>query len=50
MVWEQDWRFATDVCKLLNEMDAQEPLLLNKHDRAWLKAIDRAFRRKVQHV
>jgi hypothetical protein len=50
MVWEQGGRFATDVCKLLNEMDAQEPLLLNKRDRVWLKAIDRAFRRKVKHV
>jgi len=50
MVWEQDWRFAADLCELLNEMDAQAPLLLNKQDRVWLKAIDRAFRRKVQHV
>ena len=43
MVWEQDWRFATDICELLNEMDTQAPLLLNKQDRVWLKEIDRAL-------
>ena len=49
-VWDQDWRLARDVCKLLNEMDAEPRLLLNEHDRVWLKAIDRAFSRKAQYA
>lgn len=49
-VWNQDWRFASDICELLNEMNAEPPLLLNQKDRAWLKAMDRAFGRKVYHV
>ena len=49
-VWNQDWGFASDLCDLLNEMDTQPSLFLNEHDRVWLKAIDRAFRRKVKHV
>jgi hypothetical protein len=50
-VWDQDWTFASEVCELLNEMESDPPLLLNEHDRVWLKAMDRAFgKRKVQHV
>jgi len=49
-VWGQDWRFASYLCELLNEIDAQPPLLLNKHDRVWLKAMDHAFASEVQHV
>lgn len=49
-VWDQDWRFASDLCDLLNEMKAEPSLLLNEHDRVWLKAMDRAFGRKVQHA
>jgi hypothetical protein len=49
-VWDEDWRFASNLCDLLNEMDAEPPLLLNEHDRVWLKTMDNAFGRKVQHV
>ena len=47
---ERDWRFASWLCELLNDIDSEPPLLLNAHDRVWLKAIDCAFGRKVQHV
>lgn len=49
-VWDQDCQFASKVCELLNEMAAEPPLLLNEHDRQWLKAMDCAFGRKVQHA
>jgi len=49
-VWNQDWRFASDLCELLNQMDTEPRLLLNDRDRVWLKAMDRAFGGKVQHV
>ena len=49
-VWDQDWSFAANLCDLLNEMDAEPSLFLNKYDRIWLKDLDRAFGRKVQHV
>lgn len=48
-VWDQDWRFASDLCELLNETESERPLLLNEHDRVWLKDMDRAFR-KVRHA
>jgi len=50
-VWNQDWGFAHEVCELLNELDNHEPqLLLNNDDRKWLKAMDQAFTKKVQHA
>ena len=50
-VWNEDWNFARELCDLLNELKDQPPeLLLTERDRKWLKAIDHAFRGKVQHA
>ena len=49
-VWGQDWEFANWLCELLNELNDTPTLLLNEHDRVWLKAMDSAFGRKVQHA
>lgn len=46
----QDWDFANWLCALLNELGYKSELLLNQHDREWLKAIDSPFRRTVQHA
>jgi hypothetical protein len=49
-VCDQNWDFANWVCALLNELGHMPELLLTKHDREWLKGMDGAFRRKVQHA
>ena len=49
-VWEQDWEFANWLCALLNQLGHMPELLLTQHDREWLKAMDGAFGRKVQHA
>jgi hypothetical protein len=50
IVWGQDWEFANWLCKLLNELNETPKLLLNEQDCKWLKEMDHAFGRKVQHV
>jgi hypothetical protein len=49
-VCDQDWDFANWVCELLNELGRTPQLMLTERDREWLKAMDDAFRRKVQHA
>jgi hypothetical protein len=49
-VWDQDWEFASDLCKVLNELDEYPALVLNEHDRDWLKAMNRAFHGRMQHA
>ena len=49
-VWGQDWDFANWLCALLNELGHMPELLLTKRDREWLKAMDGAFGRKIQHA
>lgn len=50
-VWNRDWNFAYALCALLNGLADQRPLLvLTESDRKWLKAIDHAFKVKVQHA
>jgi len=49
-VCDQDWEFANWLCALLNELGRKSELLLNEHDREWLKTIDSAFGRTVQHA
>jgi hypothetical protein len=49
-VCDQNWDFANWVCALLNELGHMPALLLTEHDREWLKGMDGAFRRKVQHA
>jgi hypothetical protein len=49
-VWEQDWGFANEICELLNSFEDDPEIFLTEHDRKWLKAMDRAFSRKVQHA
>lgn len=49
-VCDQDWEFANWLCSLLNELGRKPELLLNEHDREWLKAIDSPFRRTVQYA
>ena len=49
-VWDQNWRFAYQLCELLNELEDGPKLLLNEEDRKWLKGLDGAFGRKVQHA
>lgn len=49
-VWGQDWEFANWLCELLNELNDTPKLLLNEQDCRWLKQIDHAFDRNVQHA
>jgi hypothetical protein len=49
-VCDQDWDFANWLCALLNELGHAPQSLLTDHDRDWLKAMDGAFRRTVQHA
>ena len=49
-VCDRNWDFANWLCALLNELGDKSELLLNEHDREWLKAADSAFRRTVQHA
>jgi len=46
----QNWGFRNWLCALLNEPGNMPELWLTEHDREWLKAMDGAFRRKVQHA
>jgi len=48
-VCDQDWDFANWLCALLNER-GHKSLLLNEQDWELLNAIDRPFRRTVQHA
>jgi hypothetical protein len=48
-VCDQDWEFATWLCALLNER-GHKSLSLNEQDWELLNAIDRPFRRTVQHA
>ena len=48
-VWDQNWEFANEICELLNSSEDDPHIFLTEHDRKWLKAMDRAFR-KVQHA
>ena len=49
-VCDQDWEFADWLCALLNELGNKSELLLNQHDREWLKAIDSPSRRAAHHA
>ncbi len=49
-VCNQSWDFADWLCALLNELGDKSELLLNERDWEWLNAIDRPFRRTVQHA
>jgi hypothetical protein len=49
-VCNQNWEFANWLCALLNELGHMAELLLTEHDREWLKAMDGAFAREVQHA
>ena len=49
-VCDQDWEFANWLCALLNELGHKSELLVDEHDREWLKTIDSPFRRTVQHA
>ena len=46
----QNRRFADELCELLNELAQGPKLFLNEEDRKWLKEIDGAFGREVQHA
>ena len=48
-VWNENWDFANEICNLLNSLEDDPHIFLTEHDRKWLKAMDRAFR-KVQHA
>jgi hypothetical protein len=48
-VWDENWEFANEICDLLNSFEDDPHIFLTEHDRKWLKAMDRAFR-KVQRV
>ena len=48
-VWDENWDLANEICDLLNSLDDDPHIFLTEHDRKWLKAMDRAFR-KVQHA
>ena len=49
-VFDQDWEFANEVCALLNALDDDPQVFFTEHDPKWLKTMDRAFSRKVQHA
>jgi hypothetical protein len=48
-VLDQNWEFANEICDLLNSLEDDPHIFLTEHDRKWLRAMDRAFR-KVQHA
>jgi len=48
-VWDENWEFANEICDLLNSFEDDPHIFLTEHDRKWLKAMDRAFR-KVQRA
>ena len=48
-VWDENWDFANEICDLLNSFEDDPHIFLTGHDRKWLKAMDRAFR-KVPHA
>jgi hypothetical protein len=48
-VLDQNWEFASEISDLLNSLEDDPHIFLTEHDRKWLKAMDRAFR-KVQHA
>jgi len=49
-VWGQDWGFANWLCQLLNDLGDTPRPLLKEQDGKWLKQMDEAFGRKVQHA
>ena len=49
-VWDKNFEFANELCELLNELEDGPKLLLNDEDRKWLKEIEGAFCREVQHA
>ena len=48
--WDQDWEFANLLCELLNVLNDTPQLLLSQQDCKWLKQMDHAFSREVQHA
>ncbi len=48
-LWEKNWDFAYELCRLLNEVEDEPDLLLTEYDRKWLKQMDHAFTANVQH-
>jgi hypothetical protein len=48
-IWDENWEFANEICDLLNSREDDPNIFLTEHDRKWLKAMDRAFR-KVHHA
>lgn len=48
-VCDLDWDFANWVCALLNQL-GHMPELLREHNPEWSKAMDVAFRKRVQHA
>lgn len=49
-VCNRNWEFANWLCELLNELNDTPTLLLSEEDCKWLKQMDHAFARKVQHA
>ena len=49
-VCDENWEFANWLCALLNELGHMPTFLLTEHDREWLKAMDGAFVKAVQHA
>ena len=49
-VYDQDWEFANWLCELLNALNDTPKLPPNEQDCKWLKKVDHAFSRKVQHA
>lgn len=49
-VSDHDWEFAHWLCELLNELGHMPKCLFTEHAGEQLKAMDRAFTRKVQHA
>jgi hypothetical protein len=44
------WEFAYWLCQQLNKLDDNSELFLNEFDQNWLKALDHAFTKEVQHA
>ncbi len=49
-LWDQNWEFAYEICELLNSLEDDPQVFLTEQDRKWLRAMDRAFSRKVKHA
>ena len=50
IVYNHDWRFASWLCALLNELSRMPDVSVTERDRVWLEAMDVVGEREAQRV